>query len=159
LKRGGHDPVKVYAAYKAAVEHKGSPTVILVHTVKGYGLGEVGEGMNSVHQIKLVKEKQKGLQNFCRRFNLPVTPAGAAHGRFYKPGPHCAEMKYLHERRRALGGYLPARRVKVEPLNPPGPEFVDLYAKGSGKGSPSTTMVFVDLLDRLLKDRKGLGKH
>jgi pyruvate dehydrogenase E1 component len=158
LKRGGHDPVKVYAAYKAAVEHKGAPTVILVSTVKGYGLGEYGEGMNSVHQIKVFKEKQKVLQNFRTRFNLPLTAEEAASGRLYKPAEDTPEMKYLHERRKHLGGYLPARTVKCPPLTPPGPEFVGHYTRGSGKLTPSTTQVFVDILDRLLKDRKGLGK-
>jgi pyruvate dehydrogenase E1 component len=158
LKRGGHDPVKVYAAYKTAVEHKGSPTVILVSTVKGYGLGEYGEGMNSVHQIKLFKEKQKVLQNFRTRFNLPLSADEAAAGRLYKPAADTPEMKYLHDRRKKLGGYLPTRTVKCEPLTPPGQDFLDIYNKGSGKHTPSTTMVFVDMLDRMLKDRKGLGK-
>jgi pyruvate dehydrogenase E1 component len=158
LKRGGHDPVKVYAAYKAAVEHKGAPTVLLVNTVKGYGLGEYGEGMNSVHQIKVFKEKQKALQSFRDRFHLPLSEEDAAHGLLYKPADGTPEMKYLHQRRQALGGYLPARFPKCPPLAPPGDDFLAPYAKGSGKLTPSTTQVFVDALDRLLKDKKGLGK-
>jgi pyruvate dehydrogenase E1 component len=159
LKRGGHDPVKVYAAYKAAVEHTGHPTVILVATVKGYGLGEFGEGMNAVHQIKTFKERQKVLASFRGRFDLPISEDDAAHGRLYKPAEDSPEMKYLQERRQALGGYLPTRQVQCPALNPPGQEFVDYYARGSGKTEPSTTQVFVDMLNRLLKDRQGLGKY
>jgi pyruvate dehydrogenase E1 component len=158
LKRGGHDPVKVYAAYKAAVEHKGSPTVILVATVKGYGLGEFGEGLNSVHQIKVFKEKKKVLANIRDRFALPLSDDDVAHAQLYKPSDTTLEMKYLHERRKALGGSLPQRRVQCELVTPPGQDFIDVYTKGSGAGAPSTTMVFVDMIDRLLKDRKGLGK-
>jgi pyruvate dehydrogenase E1 component len=158
LKRGGHDPVKVYAAYKAAVEHTGSPTVILVSTVKGYGLGEFGEGMNSVHQIKVFKNKTRALEVFRDRFNLPLTDDDVVHGQLYKPSSESPEMKYLRERRQALGGYLPVRNVKCEPATPPGQEFIDLYARGGGKATPSTTQVFVDMLDRMLKDRKGLGQ-
>jgi pyruvate dehydrogenase E1 component len=158
LKRGGHDPVKVYAAYQMAVEHKGSPTVILVHTVKGYGLGEFGEGMNSIHQIKVFKEKKKVLESFAARFDLPLSENDIANARLYKPGAHSPEMKYLHERRKALGGYLPQRVVKYQPLGAPGQDFLDIYARGSGKDAPSTTMVFVDMLNRMLRDRQGLGK-
>jgi pyruvate dehydrogenase E1 component len=159
LKRGGHDPVKVYAAYKAAVEHKGAPTVILVSTVKGYGLGEYGEGMNSVHNIKTFKEKQKVCAHLRARFNLPLSDEQASHGELYKPASDTSEMKYLHERRKALGGFLPKREVASPPLTPPGEDFVAHYARGSGKITPSTTQVFVDMLDRLLKDRAGLGKY
>jgi pyruvate dehydrogenase E1 component len=159
LKRGGHDPVKVYTAYKAAVEHHGSPTVILVHTVKGYGLGEFGEGMNSIHQIKVFKEKKKVLASFARRFNLPLTDDDVTYANLYKPADDSPEMKYLRQRREALGGFMPQRVLRHEPLQAPGPEFLDVYAKGSGKDTPSTTMAFVNMLDRLLKDKKGLGKY
>jgi pyruvate dehydrogenase E1 component len=159
LKRGGHDPTKVYAAYKAAVEHKGSPTVLLVHTVKGYGLGEAGEGMNSVHQIKVFKEKKKVLASFRDRFNLPLSDEDVEHARFYKPADSSPEMKYLQERRIALGGYLPQRRVNCPPLTPPGDNLIGLYTQGSGKNTPSTTMVFVDLLERMLRDKTGLGRY
>jgi pyruvate dehydrogenase E1 component len=158
LKRGGHDPVKVYAAYKAAVEHRGAPTVILVQTVKGYGLGEFGEGMNSVHQIKVFKEKKRVLQSFCNRFNLPTDVFVDDHCKPYKPPTDSAEMRYLHERRKALGGYLPSRTTKAPSLTPPGREFVDAFTKGSGKAAPSTTMAFVFMLEMLLKDKKGLSK-
>jgi pyruvate dehydrogenase E1 component len=158
LKRGGHDPVKVHAAYKAAVEHKGSPTVILVATVKGYGLGEFGEGLNAVHQIKTFKEKKKVLASFRDRFALPLSDEDVVQSRLYKPADSTLEMKYLHQRRKALGGYLPQRRVKCETLQAPGQDFIDAYTKGSGTQAPSTTMVFVDMMERMLKDRKGLGK-
>jgi pyruvate dehydrogenase E1 component len=159
LKRGGHDPIKVYAAYKAAVAYHGAPTVILVATVKGYGLGEAGEGMNSVHQIKVFKEKKKVLQQFCKRFGLPVSDDDVSHAGFCKPPADSPEMLYLHGRRKALGGYLPSRKVQCPALAAPGQEFIDVYARGSGKQTPSTTMAFVDMIDRLLKDRKGLGKY
>ncbi|MFO0927244.1 MAG: pyruvate dehydrogenase (acetyl-transferring), homodimeric type [Gemmataceae bacterium] len=159
LKRGGHDPVKVYAAYKAAVEHHGSPTVILVSTVKGYGLGEAGEGMNSIHQIKLFKEKKKVLTSFRDRFNLPLTDDDVEHARFLKLADGSPEMQYLHQRRQVLGGYVPQRRAQFTPLTPPGREFIDIYTKGSGKAAPSTTMAFVDMLERLLKDTKGIGRN
>jgi pyruvate dehydrogenase E1 component len=155
LKRGGHDPIKVYAAYKAAVEHKGSPTVILVHTIKGYGLGEAGEGKNITHQQK--KLKAKHLIEFRDRFGLPLSDEEVARAEFHKPANDSKEMQYLHERRKALGGYLPVRTVNCPKLKAPGPEFVQPYAKGSGDKAPSTTGVFVDMLGRLLKDKQ-LGK-
>jgi pyruvate dehydrogenase E1 component len=155
LKRGGHDPVKVYAAYKAAVEHKGSPTVILVHTIKGYGLGEAGEGMNITHQQK--KLKAEHLIEFRNRFGLPLSDEEVARAEFHKPADDSHEMKYLRERREALGGYLPARAVNCTKVKAPGPEFVQYYAKGSGKKEPSTTGVLVDMLGRLLRDKE-LGK-
>ncbi len=155
LKRGGHDPVKVYAAYKAAVAHQGSPTVILVHTIKGYGLGEAGEGKNTTHQQK--KLKAKHLIEVRDRFSLPISDEDVARAAFLKPAGDSQEMKYLHERRQELGGYLPARVVKCPAIKAPGPEFVQPYVKGSGDKAPSTTMVFVDMLARLLKD-KDLGK-
>src|SRR4051794_11649605 len=107
LKRGGHDPVKVYAAYKAAVDHKGSPTVILVQTVKGYGLGEAGEGMNSVHNIKKFKEKKKPLAYVSKRFALAIPEDHVQAAQLYNPADDSPEMKYLHQRRKELGGYLP----------------------------------------------------
>ncbi len=159
LKRGGHDPVKVYAGYKAAVEHKGAPTVVLVSTVKGYGLGKFGEGMLSIHNIKVFKEKQKVLQHFLARFKLPLSDEQANRAQLYKPADSSPEMKYLHERRKKLGGYLPTRSTKCPTLTPPGKDFIDHYSKGAGKLTPSTTQVFVDMIDRLLKDKKGLGKY
>jgi pyruvate dehydrogenase E1 component len=155
LKRGGHDPEKVYAAYKAAVEHKGQPTVILAHTVKGYGLGEAGEGKNITHQLKKIEEKH--LLEFRNRFGLGISDEVVGKAGFLKPAADTREVQYLQERRKELGGYLPSRRVSCPPLKAPGEEFVKAYAGGSGTKAPSTTMVFVDMLGRLLKD-KGLGK-
>jgi pyruvate dehydrogenase E1 component len=157
LKRGGHDPVKVYAAYKAAVENKGSPTVILVQTVKGYGLGEAGEGMNSVHQIKTFKEKKKALAHVSKRFDLSLSDDDVNAAHFHKPADASPEMKYLHQRRKELGGYLPQRRVKCPPIQAPGDDFTGVYAKGSPK-ELSTTMAFVDMIDRMLKN-PAMGKY
>lgn len=156
LKRGGHDPDKVYAAYKAAVEHRGSPTVILVHTVKGYGLGEAGEGKNTTHSQK--KLKAKHLIEFRNRFGLPISEEEVAQGSFYKPPEESEEIKYLKERRKQLGGPLPSRIVNCPRLKAPGDEFVQAYVKGSGTKAPSTTGVFVDILGRLMKDRE-IGKY
>jgi pyruvate dehydrogenase E1 component len=155
LKRGGHDPVKVYAAFKAAVEHRGSPTVILAYTVKGYGLGEAGEGRNVAHQQK--KLEAKYLIEFRNRFGLAVPDEAVNKAKFYKPAPESSEIQYLQKQRRELGGFLPARVIQCPPLKAPGPDFVQTYAKGSGSKEPSTTMVFVDMLGRLLKDKE-LGK-
>jgi pyruvate dehydrogenase E1 component len=155
LKRGGHDPEKVYAAFKVAVEHKGSPTVILAHTVKGYGLGEAGEGKNIAHQQKKLDEKH--LMEFRNRFGLPLSDEEVNKAAFHKPAADSREMQYMRERRKALGGHLPARRVQCPPLKAPGDEFVKVYAAGSGTKTPSTTMVFVDMLTRLLRDKE-LGK-
>jgi pyruvate dehydrogenase E1 component len=155
LKRGGHDPVKVYAAYKTAVEHRGQPTVILAHTVKGYGLGDAGEGKNVAHQTKKVEAKY--LIEFRNRFGLAVSDEAVNKAGFYKPPDDSSELKYLQKRRKDLGGYLPARRVSCPPLKAPPAEFVQAYAKGSGEKALSTTIAFVDMLGRLLKDKE-LGK-
>ena len=157
LKRGGHDPEKVYAAYKAAVEHKGAPTVILVHTVKGYGLGEAGEGKNTTHQQK--KLKSKHLIEFRNRFGLPISDEDVASAKFYKPADDSEEIKYLQQRRRpSWAGRCRRRVVHCPTLKAPGHEFVQAYAKGSGDRAPSTTMAFVDMLLRLMK-HKELGKY
>jgi pyruvate dehydrogenase E1 component len=155
LKRGGHDPEKVYAAYKAAVEHRGSPTVILAHTVKGYGLGEAGEGKNIAHQQKKIDAKY--LLEFRSRFGLSVSDEEVAKAGFSKPSGDTREMRYLRERRQQLGGDLPSRRVQCPKLKSPGEDFVRAYATGSANKAPSTTMVFVDMLGRLLKNKE-LGK-
>ena len=156
LRRGGHDPLKVYSAYKAAVENKGSPTVILVKTVKGYGLGEAGEGMNITHQQK--KLKAKHLQEFRTRFSLPFSDEEVSKAKFFLPEKDSPESKYLHERRKALGGYLPSRKANAPGLIGPGEDFIQRYSKGSGDKAPSTTGVFVDMLGQLLKD-KNIGRH
>src|SRR5205807_1657525 len=126
LSRGGHDPEKVYAAYKAAVEHTGQPTVILAKTVKGYGLGEAGEGKNATHQQK--KLTADHLIFFRDRFGLPLSDEDIAHAGFYRPAEEHAEIRYMKERRKALGGALPARIVNCPKLKAPGPEFVAYYA-------------------------------
>jgi pyruvate dehydrogenase E1 component len=155
LKRGGHDPVKVYAAYKAAVEHRGQPTVILAHTVKGYGLGDAGEGKNVAHQTKKVEAKY--LIEFRNRFGLAVPDDAVNKAGFYMPPADSSELKYLQKRRKELGGQLPIRHVNCPPLKAPGDEFVQPYVKGSGGKELSTTIAFVDMLGRLLKDKE-LGK-
>jgi pyruvate dehydrogenase E1 component len=156
LVRGGHDPQKVYAAFKAAVEHKGAPTVILAKTVKGYGLGEAGEGRNISHQQKKMNEKE--LREFRERFGVPISDEEVAQTPFYRPPPDSPETKYLLERRKALGGFLPARVVRAPKLEiPPLSEFADTF-KGSGQTEASTTMAFVRLLTQLLRNDK-IGKH
>ncbi|MFQ5648973.1 MAG: pyruvate dehydrogenase (acetyl-transferring), homodimeric type [bacterium] len=149
LRRGGHDPEKVYAAYKAAVENEGSPTVILAKTVKGYGLGEAGEGKNITHQQKKLNEEE--LKLFRDRFNIPIPNSKIHTAPFYKPDPTSLEAEYLLERRHALGGFVPARKVVSVPIDLPREDrFKEFYA---GSERPvSTTMAFVRMLTNLLKD-------
>jgi pyruvate dehydrogenase E1 component len=156
LLRGGHDTRKVYAAYRAAVEHTGRPTVILAKTVKGYGLGEAGEGRNISHQQKKLNEKE--LREFRARFDIPINDEEIVDTPFYRPPLDSTETKYLLERRKALGGFLPRREVKAEPLKvPPLTMFAD-FLKGSGRVEASTTMAFVRLLSHLLRDKQ-VGKR
>src|SRR5208282_5241992 len=117
LKRGGHDPKKVFNAYKAAVENTGTPTLILAQTIKGYGLGEAGEGRNITHQQKKLNEAE--LLEFRARFNIPISEEQAAHAEFYKPPADNPEMVYLRQRRAALGGFVPGRRAPLMRLKPP----------------------------------------
>src|SRR5690606_37285199 len=127
LRLGGHDPVKVYAAYKAAVEHRGQPTVILVRTVKGYGLGEAGEGKNIAHQQKKLAEDE--LREFRRRFAIDISDEQLQTSPFLRPPDDSPEMQYLHTRRRALGGYLPERRTLQEKVTADlSPVFEEFYA-------------------------------
>jgi pyruvate dehydrogenase E1 component len=156
LLRGGHDTKKVYAAYKAASEHKGQPTVILAKTIKGYGLGEAGEGRNISHQQKKMNEKE--LREFRERFNIPISDDVIAETPFYRPPANSPEIKYLLERRQALGGFLPARKVTAEPLDVPKLEAFAEFFKGSGLMEVSTTMAFVRLLSTLLRN-KAIGKQ
>ena len=156
LMRGGHDTRKVYAAYKAATEHKGSPTVILAKTIKGYGLGEAGEGRNISHNQKKMNEKE--LREFRERFKVPIGDDEIAEMPFYRPAPDSAETKYLLERRKKLGGFLPKRIVNAPPLTVPKLEFFADSFKGSGKSVASTTMAFVGLLRGLLK-HPGVGRN
>jgi len=156
LKRGGHDPVKVYAAYRAAVEHRGSPTVILAKTIKGYGLGEAGEGRNVTHQQKKLNEAE--LLHFRDRFDIPVSDAQVADAPFYRPADDSPEMQYLRERRRALGGPVPHRRRPTAKLKPPKWEDLAEFFAGSDGREVSTTMAFVRLLAHLLRD-KNIGRY
>ena len=156
LLRGGHDPLKVYAAYQAALEHKGSPTVILAKTVKGYGLGEAGEGRNITHQQKKLNEKE--LREFRARFGIPIPDEVIAETPFYRPPPDSPEIKYLLERRKALGGFLPKRTVKAPPLKAPKLQDFAEFLKGSGQMEASTTMAFVRVLSALLRN-KAIGKQ
>jgi pyruvate dehydrogenase E1 component len=155
LRLGGHDPKKVYNAFKAAVEHKGAPTVILARTIKGYGLGEAGEGRNVTHQQK--KLNQDELLEFRTRFGIPISDEEARNATFYKPPENSPEMVYLRERRKELGGFAPTRGVRCEPLPMPPDTIFKEFAKGSDGRDISTTMAFVRLLTNLLKDR-GLGR-
>ena len=156
LLRGGHDPKKVYAAYKAAMEHKGSPTVILAKTVKGYGLGEAGEGRNVTHQQKKMNEKE--LREFRTRFGIPLNDEEVVDTPFYRPPADSPETRYLLERRKSLGGFVPKRRVIPETLDVPSLENYAEFLKGSERFEVSTTMAFVRLLSSLLRN-KNIGKR
>jgi pyruvate dehydrogenase E1 component len=155
LLRGGHDPRKVYAAYKAAATHKGQPTVILAKTVKGYGLGEAGEGRNITHQQKKMNEKE--LREFRKRFEIPITDDVIAETPFYRPSAESAEIKYLFERRKALGGFLPARIVKDVKMEVPGMDHFAEAFKGS-RSEISTTMAFGNILRMMLR-HKGISRN
>ena len=148
---GGHDPVKVYNAYKAAIEHKGAPTVILARTIKGYGLGEAGEGKNITHQQKKLNEDE--LRAFRTRFGVPIADSEIGHAPFYRPAEDSVEAKYMRQRRESLGGFVPARRSKTQALAPIAGELFEEFAKGTDGRKASTTMVFVRLLSKLLKDK------
>jgi pyruvate dehydrogenase E1 component len=156
LNRGGHDPRKVYAAYQNAVNHKGQPTIILAKTVKGFGLGAAGEGMNVAHQAK--KLDIDALKEFRDRFNIPVSDDDIEDIPYCKPGPDSAEIEYLQERRRALGGYLPSRRTSADSLQIPGLEVFKTQLEGTGNREASTTMAFVRMLTALMRDKQ-IGKY
>ncbi|MEX2307694.1 MAG: pyruvate dehydrogenase (acetyl-transferring), homodimeric type [Pirellulales bacterium] len=160
MRRGGHDPEKVYAAYKAAVECKGKPTVILAKTIKGYGLGESGEGRNVTHQQKKLNEEE--LREFRTRFGIPISDERVAEAPFYRPPEDSPEMIYLRERRKALGGPVPSR--STQPITMKVPRLSDyettmgkLVSKGPRK-EMSTTMGYVRLLSDLLRDKQ-IGKQ
>jgi pyruvate dehydrogenase E1 component len=157
LNRGGHDPYKVYAAYAAAVKHKGQPTVILAKTVKGYGMGAVGEGKNIAHQQK--KMPIEALRHFRDRFAIPITDEKLADLPYFKPAEDSPEMKYLRELRVKRGGALPQRRRKSEKLEAPKLEGFKALTDATGEGREiSTTMAFVRMLTALVKD-KNIGKR
>ncbi|MFY9691294.1 MAG: pyruvate dehydrogenase (acetyl-transferring), homodimeric type, partial [Candidatus Acidiferrales bacterium] len=150
LRLGGHDPLKVYAAYKRATEHKGSPTVILARTIKGYGLGEAGEGKNVTHQQKKLNEEE--LLIFRSRFDIPLNDEECMHVAFYRPPEDSEEIRYLRERRAALCGYVPQRSVRSKPLVADHDELFREFLQGSGGRDFSTTMAFVQMLRKMLKD-------
>ena len=156
LNRGGHDPHKVYAAYAAAVKHTGQPTVILVKTVKGYGMGEAGEGQNITHQQK--KMGEKALKQFRDRFNIPISDEEIVNTPFYKPSEDSKEVQYLKAQRAKLGGYFFGKREPAPELNIPEISIHEKLLEGTGEREISTTMAFVRILNALLKD-KNIGKH
>jgi pyruvate dehydrogenase E1 component len=155
LRLGGHDPQKVYAAYHAAVNHRGSPTVILARTIKGYGLGEAGEGKNITHQQKKLNEDE--LRRFRSRFGIPISDDDIAQAPFYRPAEDTQEIQYIRRQRERLGGYVPRRTVAVESIKAPGDEMFDEFKAGTEGREASTTMVFVRILAKLLRDDE-LGK-
>ena len=156
MRRGGHDPEKVYAAYDAAVHHRGQPTVILAKTVKGYGLGEAGEGRNITHQQKKLNEEE--LREFRSRFGIPISDDDVVHAPFYKPPEDSVEMKYLRQRREALGGPIPSRPTTPPRLEVPTLADYDRTLKKISDSELSTTMGFVRLLTDLLRDKQ-IGKY
>ncbi len=155
LRRGGHDPEKIFPAFKAAIENTDSPTVILAKTIKGYGLGEAGEGRNITHQQKKLNEDE--LMIFKERFDIPISDEDVSRAPFYKPPDDSPEIKYIKERRQELGGYLPKRDVICDPIKPPSKKLFDEFYEGSGEREVATTMAFVRMLAKMLKD-KNIGK-
>ncbi len=156
LNRGGHDPHKVYAAYAEAVAHKGQPTVVLAKTVKGYGMGEAGEGQNITHSQK--KMGEDALKAFRDRFNIPVSDDEIADAPFYRFSEDSEEMKYMRQQREALGGYMPVRKDMAEPLKIPELDVFDALLQDSGEREFSTTMAFVRMLSTLTRN-KDIGKN
>ncbi|MGH9328589.1 MAG: pyruvate dehydrogenase (acetyl-transferring), homodimeric type [Terriglobia bacterium] len=152
LRLGGHDPRKVYAAYQAAVNHTGQPTVILARTIKGYGLGESGEGKNITHQQKKLNEDE--VRQFRKRFDLPISDEEAAQAPFYRAAEGSHEMRYLADRRKELGGFLPSRSVTAPPLKVSLEDLFKEFYEGTNGREVSTTMAFVRMLAKLLRDRE-----
>jgi len=150
LRLGGHDPLKVYAAYKAATEQLGRPTVILARTIKGYGMGEAGEGRNITHQQKKLNEEE--LKRFRDRFDIPISDREIKQAPFCRFEPGSAEYEYMLERRRLLGGPVPRRHVRARPLRSPAREIFSEFYDGSGGRPASTTMAYMRMLGRLLRD-------
>jgi pyruvate dehydrogenase E1 component len=158
LTRGGHDPHKIYAAFKVAQEHKGQPTVLLVKTIKGFGMGKSGEARNTAHQTK--KLDDQAIREMRDRFNIPIPDDKLAEIPFFKPSDDTPEMKYLHERRKALGGYLPQRRVQAdEKLPVPDISAFQAVLDPTAEGREiSTTQAYVRIITALLRD-PNLGKR
>ena len=152
LNRGGHDPYKVYAAYHAAVNHKGQPTVILAKTIKGYGMGDAGESENDTHQVKKLNLDE--LKAFRDRFDIPLTDSELEEIPYYRPAEDAPEMVYFKEKRRALGGAIPQRTVDSTVLEVPELSAFEAHLKGSGKRNISTTMAFVRMLATLVRDKQ-----
>ena len=156
LTLGGHDPIKVYAAYKAAVEHTGQPTVILARTIKGYGMGESGEGKNAAHQQKKLNDEE--LKAFRTRFGIPIGDDVVTKAPFYRPAPESPELAYVAARRKQLGGFVPARTTLAPPLTTASlPALFSEFHAGNPGTKASTTMAFVRMLARMLKDEE-IGK-
>src|ERR1700736_3814471 len=155
MRLGGHDPIKVHAAYRAAVEHSGQPTIILAKTIKGYGLGEAGEGKNITHQQKKLNDDE--LRLFRSRFVIPTPDSELHEAPFYRPSDDSAEIKYMQARRQQLGGYMPERKVRATALKSVPDAHFEEFHKGTDGREVSTTMVFVRLLAKLLRDPE-LGK-
>jgi len=155
MRRGGHDPAKVYAAFNSAVHHQGAPTVILAKTIKGYGLGESGEGKNITHQQKKLNENE--MKEFRARFGIPISDEQISNDPFYQPDENSEEIKYLKERRKALGGFVPSRKIDLKPIKTPDESVFEEFYKGTEGREVSTTMVFVRMLAKLLKDKE-IGK-
>ncbi|MGA0369725.1 MAG: pyruvate dehydrogenase (acetyl-transferring), homodimeric type, partial [Kiritimatiellia bacterium] len=155
LKRGGHDPVKVYNAYKQASETEGRPTIVIAKTVKGYGLGEAGEGKNIAHNQKKLNEDE--LLSFRTRFGIPISDDEVKNAPFYKPADNSVEMEYLRERRAALGGHVPSRVSITKPIDLPPAKLYEEFSEGTGEREASTTMVVGRIVSKLLKD-KNIGK-
>src|SRR5436190_4426650 len=152
LRLGGHDPTKVFNAYKHATETKGQPTVVLARTIKGYGMGEAGEGKNITHQQKKMNEAD--LRSFRTRFGIPISDEQIADAPFYRPPEDSPELQYIRERRKALGGPVPSRSVRVEPLKVGLDALFEEFSKGTDGKKASTTMVFVRILTKLLRDKE-----
>lgn len=156
LNRGGHDPYKVYAAYSEAVENKGTPTVILAHTVKGYGLGEGGQAANDTHSVK--KLDVESLKTFRDRFGIPISDDQLEKVPYYRPAEDSPELTYMKRRRESLGGSLPARKSDFDAMSVPALGAFDKQLTGSGKREISSTMAFVRVLSNLVKD-KDIGEY
>ena len=155
MRRGGHDPEKVYAAYQQAIAHTSTPTVILAKTIKGYGMGEAGEGKNITHQQKKLNEDE--IRLFRTRFGIPISDDEVAKTPFYRPPDDSPEMQYIRQRRESLGGYVPQRQVMAPPLVMPPETLWEEFKKSSGKREFATTMAFVAVMRKLMQDKQ-LGK-
>lgn len=156
LTRGGHDAIKVFAAYEEATKHTGAPTVILAKTIKGYGMGDAGEGLNVAHQQKSLEIRQ--LLNFRTRFGLPMSDEDVEKVPFYMPPEDSAEMQYMHQRRKTLGGYLPKREGFTTPLPTPTDEYLKEFFAGTGDRHASTTMAYTRMLAKLLQSPE-IGRY